>query len=282
MRQEIVISYVQVRPLLAHRGAVGERVRFSPDLGLTTVEAVVDECGVVLPGGELLGWAAVEEISASENNCFLLEAGEAVKIVTFSEFTNRVYSLMPTREAPTMLVSGIPMHRIKGTTPNRDTLQKIRAISPVVGRVLDTATGLGYTAIEAARTAEEVVTVELDPAVLEIARLNPWSQDLFERPNIGQRVGDSHEVVRQFPGGTFTRIIHDPPAMSLAGHLYGRAFYAELYRVLQPGGRLFHYVGDPDSRSGANITRGVIERLQTVGFNRVRRCREAFGVAATK
>jgi len=37
--------------------------------------------------------------------------GAMQKIVVFSEATNRVYSLFITAGAPTMLVSGIPMHR---------------------------------------------------------------------------------------------------------------------------------------------------------------------------
>jgi len=104
--------------------------------------------------------------------------------------------------------------------------------------VLDTATGLGYTAIEAARTAEHVITIELDPAALEMARANPWSQALFTAPNIKQRIGDAFDVVETLKDETFHRIIHDPPAFSLAGHLYSTDFYRELYRVLRPGRRL--------------------------------------------
>ena len=70
-----------------------------------------------------------------------------------------------------MLIAGFVMHRIKDIDPMQDTLRKIATISPIVGRVLDTATGLGYTAIEAAKSADEVVTIELDPGVQEIARL---------------------------------------------------------------------------------------------------------------
>src|SRR5438128_7660937 len=102
---------------------------------------------------------------------------------------------MPTERAPTMLLSGIPMHRIKGIDPHEDTLRKIRAVAPVSGRVLDTATGLGYTAIEAARTAAEVVTIEIDPTVLEVARRNPLSRSLFSSPRIRQLIGDSVEAV---------------------------------------------------------------------------------------
>lgn len=61
---------------------------------------------------------------------------------------------MPTGGAPTLLVAGFPMHRIKGIDPHEDTLIKFQTIAPLVGRVLDTATGLGYTAIEVVKTAE--------------------------------------------------------------------------------------------------------------------------------
>jgi predicted methyltransferase len=185
-------------------------------------------------------------------------------------------------DAPTMLVAGLPMHRIKETDPYADTLTKVRTIQPIVGRVLDTATGLGYTAIEAAKTAEEVVSIELDPAGIEIARLNPWSQPLFQRPNIRMLVGDAVDLVPTFEDAAFSRILHDPPMIIIAGDLYSATFYRELYRVLRRGGRLFHYVGDPDSPSGSRTTGGVIRRLQEVGFSRVVRRSEAFGVVAYK
>ncbi len=282
MTHPTVLSHIQTQLLLQAQQAGEHRVEVSPDLGLTTVEVVIEPAGVHFPNGQSLHWDAIEEISASENNCFVIEDGEPRKIQLFSELTNLLYGLMPTRTAPTMLVSGIPMHRIKGTDPYHDTLEKIKTVKPVVGHVLDTATGLGYTAIEAAKTADHVITIELDPAALEIARLNPWSQALFDNPRITQRIGDSYDVVGEFDDQTFTRIIHDPPAFSLAGHLYAGEFYAELHRVLRRGGRLFHYVGNPESKSGRNITRGVIRRLQEAGFPRIARRPRAFGVVAFK
>lgn len=131
-----------------------------------------------------------------------------------------------------MLISGIPMHRIKATDPHQDTLQKIKAIRSVVGRVLDTATRLGYTAIESVKYADEDVTIELDPVVLEVARLNLWSQALFDNPRIRQIIGDSFEETRTLESNSFSRINHGPPAFSLAGDLYSEAFYRELFRVL--------------------------------------------------
>jgi predicted methyltransferase len=181
-----------------------------------------------------------------------------------------------------VLVAGFTMHRIKDCDPYKDGQAKVQAIAPVRGVVLDTATGLGYTAIEAARTAAKVHTIELDPAVREIARQNPWSQPLFDHPAITLHLGDSDELVETFPEGVFDRIIHDPPVVSLAGHLYGAEFYRKLRRVLGAKGRLFHYIGNPQSRSMMSATRGVSDRLRQAGFSRVRPWPQAFGVVAEK
>lgn len=242
----------------------------------------MDSTGVEFPGGERVGWDILEKVAESKNNCFVIEQGEARKVQTFSELTNRPFSLYPTASAPTMLVAGFPMHRIKGSDPHRDTLAKVKTIAPLTGRILDTATGLGYTAIEAARTALAVTTIDLDPAAQEIARLNPWSRELFNHPKIQQLIGDSFELVQTFQPSSFDALLHDPPTMSLAGDLYSEEFYRELHRVLARGGKLFHYIGDPESKFGANVTRGVIERLKGAGFKRVERKPQAFGVVALK
>ena len=282
MPDPIVLSHVQAAPLLRARQQGAGSVAVSLDLGLTDSDVSLAPEGVVLPGGQWLPWEDVEEIAASETACFLVTDNAAEKIQRFSGFLNRFYSLMPTERAPTLLVSGIPMHRIQGTTPDRDTLAKIRAVAPLTGRVLDTCTGLGYTAIEAAKTAEQVVTIELDPAVLEVARLNPWSRALFDNPKIRQVVGDAFDEIAEFEDESFSRIIHDPPRFSLAGELYSGEFYRDLFRVLARKGRLFHYIGDPDSRSGRNVMRGVMRRLQEAGFSRIVRKPGAFGVLAIK
>ncbi len=237
---------------------------------------------VRFPNGAALSWDAIEEIVAAPTKCFVLCNDNLEEIRVFSKETQWVRSLMPTTGAPTMLVSGFPMHRIKNIDPYQDTLRKIKTIAPITGRVLDTATGLGYTAIEAAKTATEVVTIELDLASLEIAQLNPWSQALFKDPKIKQIIGDAYEEIQHFEDNSFSRIIHDPPIFSLAGELYSGAFYKQLWRVLKRKGRLFHYIGDPESTSGRRISEGVTRRLRDAGFVRVVRRPEAFGVVAYK
>ncbi|MCS6847646.1 MAG: RsmD family RNA methyltransferase [Anaerolineae bacterium] len=277
----IVLSHYQARPLLEARRAGQSIARTSLDLNRSHCDVTLDAGGITLPDGRRIAWPIIEQIAASESGCYRIGDG-AEKIQTYSQATGRTYSLYPTPLAPTMLISGLPMHRIKDTDPYRDTLAKIKAASLTRGRVLDTCTGLGYTAIEAAKIADEVITIELDPAAQEIAQLNPWSQPLFDEPKITRIIGDSYDEVRRFADAHFSRVIHDPPAFALAGELYSADFYAELFRVLKPGGRLFHYIGDLDSASGSRTARGVVERLKRAGFQQVTPRPEAFGVVAHK
>lgn len=278
----MVISHFQAAAVLNARAEGRQSAVTSLDLGLSPGEVALEPGGAVFPDGQALEWECVEEISRNETTCFTVENGRAEKVQFFSPKLNRFYSLMPTERAPTMLLSGIPMHRIKGIDPEEDTRRKIHTIAPITGRVLDTATGLGYTAIAAARSAAEVVTIELDPTVLEVARRNPWSRALFDNPKIQQVIGDSFEEVPKLADQSFARIFHDPPTFRLAGDLYSAEFYRQLFRVLKRGGRLFHYIGDLDSTSGRVVSRGAIRRLQEAGFAHVERRPEAFGVVACR
>ena len=278
----IVLSSFTVIPLLEARRDNLESATFTPDLGLSMVEVTLSKAGIQFQSGEQFLWPVIEEIAEEENACFLLENGTLQLIRKYSPAFDRFYSLYSTESAPTMLISGIPMHRIKGTNPRLDTQSKIKALAPIGGDVLDTTTGLGYTAIEAAKTASQVTTIELDPTALEIARLNPWSQGLFNNPKIQQVIGDSFEEIDRFSEGSFSAIIHDPPMFSLAGDLYSKTFYQRAFGVLKRNGKLFHYIGDPESKSGGRITAGVIRRLKEAGFRQVIHKPQAFGVVAYK
>jgi len=282
MQQPIVLSHIQVQPLLAARQRGEQSLSLSPDLGRSTITANLTPSGVLFPGGERLSWRDIEKINKSQTSCFIVEHESIKTIQVFSEYTNRVCSLLPTRGTPTMLIAGFTMHRIVDIDPLQDTLKKVATISPIVGSVLDTATGLGYTAIEAARTAQHVTTIELDPGAQQIARLNPWSRELFSNPKIKQLMGDAFEVVPTFADAYFDRIIHDPPVFSLAGELYSGVFYQQLFRVLKRGGKLFHYIGDLNSKSSGTVSKGVLRRLQEAGFTRLVRRPEAYGVVAYK
>ena len=277
--QTPLLTHVEARALLAavrdgHAAAV-----VSLDLGRSETTVRIAN-GAARIGTAALPAAALATIAGDPNKCFRIIDGEPSAVAVFSATTGWARSLLPTGEAPTTLVAGFTMHRIRGTTPLADTRAKVYALGGKRGRVLDTATGLGYTAIELARTRREVLTVELDPAAIALARLNPWSRELFANPNIEIVIGDVAELAAGWETGAFSAVLHDPPTMQLAGALYAGAFYRQLHRVLKPGGRLFHYVGDPQSGTGAKTTAGVVRRLQEAGFENVRRHSEAFGVTA--
>jgi len=283
MPYPIVLSYIQAETLLIAKRQGQTTTTLSPNLGISEVIVQVSQEGVRFPSGESIDWAQVEKIKKADVNCFVVEQnGDIHPIQVFSEATNRMCSLLPTKRTPSMLIAGFTMHRIVDIDPMQDTLKKVATLLPITGRILDTATGLGYTAIEVAKTAEQVVTIELDPGAQEIARLNPWSRGLFDNPRIQQIMGDAYEVVPTFEDASFSAILHDPPVFSLAGELYSGAFYRELHRILKRGGKLFHYIGNLDSKSSGTVVRGALRRLQESGFTRVMKRPEAFGVVAYK
>ena len=211
---------------------------------------------------------------------YVLDSGEARRIAFYRD--NLFYKLYPVSPytAPTIEISGIKMHRIVGVSPWDDAGSKVSILNIRRGeRVLDICTGLGYTAIHAFRKGGVVTTIEKDVNVLEMASYNPWSHDL---EHISILVGDAMDVIKCFEDESFDVIIHDPPRLSRAGHLYSAVFYEELYRVLRRGGRLFHYTGKVGyRRRGIDIMGGVSGRLKKTGF-KPRVMRSLMGVYAVK
>jgi uncharacterized protein len=277
-----VFSCIQARAILAAQRQGQSQVQSSLDLGVTPTVLDLGADGVTSPDGTRLTWQQVEQLIEHENVCFELEAGELTPIRGYSSSLRRTYQLMPTEAEPALLLSGFIMHRVRDVSPREGAQAMVKAILPVRGRLLDTATGLGYAAIEASLHAAEVVSVELDPLAQEMARRNPWSRALFDNPRIQLCIGDSGELIRGFEAGSFAAVVHDPPAINLAGELYAEEFYVEVLRVLGRGGRFFHYIGDPNSASGGRVTKGVMRRLMSAGFRKIVPKADAFGVLALK
>lgn len=275
-----VLSHYQAAALLRARAEGSPTLVCSTDLGRTSASFELDGRGV-RAGSELsLPWGIVEHIAESDSVCFVIDGGEAIPLRTYAEESGRTFQLWPTEGPPALLISGFVMHRVRDVGPFEGAERMVKALGGVRGRLLDTTTGLGYAAITAARTAQEVVTIELEPAVRELSRVNPWSRELFERSNIELRMGDSAELVKALEPASFSAVFHDPPAINLAGELYSAEFYAGVKRVLTRSGKFFHYIGDPRSASGGRTTRGVVKRLRDVGFSRITVREEAFGVLA--
>ncbi|NKB66340.1 MAG: spermine synthase [Candidatus Latescibacteria bacterium] len=278
----IVLSHIQTAPLVeCHRQGLPSTT-LSPDLGLSTVTATLTPVGVHFPDQPVIAWDCIEEINSHPTCCFAVSHSQLERLQQRSPITGRLCGLWPTAAAPALVIDGTPMHRIKGIDPSEDTRRKLKPLHPLKGPLLDTATGLGYTAIAASQRTGPVFTAELDPCVAELAGRNPWSTGLFDTDRITRLEGDIRLHLPDFAEATFSRILHDPPAFNLAGELYAQTLYDQLHRLLRANGRLFHYIGNPDSPSGQRVTRGVVRRLHQAGFSRVQPRPEAFGVLAYK
>ena len=195
------------------------------------------------------------------------------EIKFYDEKTRKYYRLVKTKTWPYLEISGIRMHRADTVDPKTDAILKVRSLGNIYGTILDTCTGLGYTAILAARNkrVKKVVTIEKDENVIFIAKQNPYSRELFKNEKVELLFGDAFYEIRKFKNRYFNFIIHDPPRISIAPELYSLEFYKELFRVLKENGRILHYVGKPGIRQGKRYLKGIIKRLRLAGFSRIKK-----------
>lgn len=184
-----------------------------------------------------------------------------------SAYLGSLIKLVPTQwGAPTFEIDGIKMLPTASDSPFTDARRKVELVGVRQRRVLDTCGGLGYFAAWCVRLgAARVLSCEKNPQVLWLRELNPWSprpDAVLEVLNAGI---DTH--IETLADGAFDVVLHDPPRFGIAGELYSRQFYAQLARVLRPGGTLFHYTGSPNKlTSGRDVPGEVIGRLQASGF----------------
>ena len=271
------LTFREARRLLISK----EAVKLNLDLRKTNRrwEVKLEGDEFIFPDGTRVGRDIIERIARDEGSVYFVKKGVYKAAIAGEHY----YKLVPTIP-PTIEINGIRMHRTKGLNPLQDTRNKVNAVKPREDEtVLDTCMGLGYTAIESAKRGAYVITIEMDPNVIELAKINPWSRELFTGGKIQVIHGDAFEVVKKFNDESFDVVIHDPPRFSLAGQLYSEEFYREIFRILNPGGRLFHYVGNPGKKyRRKDLQKGVMERLRKAGFVGVKRVEEALGVVAKK
>ncbi len=219
-------------------------------------------------------------IKKKKNKIFKLKNGNLEPL----EYRNDgYYKLVPTNYAPTIEISGIRMHRTKDFDPFNDARLKAGKVVKKGDRVLDTCSGLGYTAIWALKLgARQVVSVERNKYVIKLRKQNPWSHELSD-PNMQLVHDDIFEYVRRLKSCSFDAIIHDPPRFSRAGELYGEEFYGQLLRVMTQKGKLFHYTGTPYSaRRGNSFMENTAKRLKFAGFKKVFIHQDLLGIYAKK
>jgi len=266
----MIITHREARQLLAAKLGRLKELEISLDLGLSRA-AVRIESNFIFPDGQALTEKDMEKVVKKDTSCFLISDNGIHKLELFSEETNNYYKLVPTGSWPTLEISGIRMHVTKSMSPEQDTLQKISFIEPCLGNVLDTCTGLGYTAIVASRTADSVDTFEIDENVIELQKHNPHSSALFAGGKIRRHHGDIFEEIKKIAPGSFDRIVHDPPRLSLSTVLYSQGFYDQLFRVMRKGGKIYHYTGNPGAKNrNMDLPKGVIRRMGISGFSNLK------------
>lgn len=191
--------------------------------------------------------------------------GELYKLATFDR---HFYKLKLYNRIPILEIDGLRMHLVKDfKTPLDYSKQVVAGLN--IGKndeVLDICTGLGYTAIAASKLAQKVTTIELSQTVLQLARWNPFSSELFSGRNIEVKNEDGFSALKGFKDKSFDIIIHDPPRFTHAPHLYSSQFYTELHRVAKTKAKLFHYVGSVGKEKGRKIEDEVRKRLEVTGF----------------
>jgi len=214
----------------------------------------------------------------STGNWLYAKKGE--ELTKLAVFDRHLYKLRLFNQIPILEIDGLRMHLVRDfKTPLDYSKEVVRTLGiKKSDTVLDTCTGLGYTAIEAARFAGRVTTCEISAAVIALAKWNPWSDGLFSNGAIEMVQGDSSDRIKGFKDKTFDVVIHDPPRFSHAPQLYSLSFYRELFRVCKKGARLFHYTGSVGENRGRSINAEVSNRLRQAGFREIESNQKTQGI----
>lgn len=198
---------------------------------------------------------------------------DGTKVFKPQVFDNGVYSLaLDENNFPCLFIDGVKMNvgKEQGVNEyNKKVIENLKIDDQ--DYVLETCMALGYKSIKAAEIARRVVSIEKSNAVIELAKLNPYSKALFKYKNIKVHNGNAFDIIKTFGDKSFTKIIHDPPTFKFAPELYSDEFYLELDRVAKEGARLFHYTGSPGESRGKNILNTTIDKLSEAGWKPIKK-----------
>jgi uncharacterized protein len=243
----------------AVRGSAPASLECSLDLGRSTTWVEVSDAH----------WRWGEEAFPWMENCkdrtIYYWTGEEFRPA--ARFTTSLIKLVPTPwGAPTFEIDGIKMLPTEHVSPYTDAARKVELIQPRGKVILDTCGGLGYFAAWCLRgDAAEVHSYEINPDVIWLRSLNPWSPEPGGPLKLIE--ADVAERIATVADASVDAVLHDPPRFGIAGELYSQVFYDHLARVLKRKGKLFHYTGAPNRlTSGRDVPAEVANRLRRSGF----------------
>jgi predicted methyltransferase len=214
----------------------------------------------------------IPKIRDDDKSCYLILEDVFEKVQYSSG--GGVYKLIPTSFRPILQISGTSMHK-------QSFIERVEK-DKLFGRILDSGTGLGYTAIVASKTASKIITIEIDEMVSEIQKINPYSQGLFENKNIEIAYGDLVDEIKKFRSTEFNFIILDGGTPRSSGEFFSQENYNQAFRVLKFGGRLYHYVPNYHANRGVDFAARISSYLKKAGFKKIVRDEEGSYLVASK
>jgi len=117
--------------------------------------------------------------------------------------------------------------------------------------ILGGGDGLALREVLALPGVAEVVLVDLDPAVVDLARSDPWFRErngaAFEDPRVRTVATDAFAWARDHDGPPFDAVVVDlpDPDSTETAKLYSVEFYGLAAGLLAPGGRMAVQAGSP-------------------------------------
>ncbi|MBS3172062.1 methyltransferase domain-containing protein [Candidatus Woesearchaeota archaeon] len=245
-----------------------KEIEVSLDLNLTKTIVKLTTTGIIYEGKRII----TTKIKRYDKCCYILMKNNLQKAQFF--VNNNLYKLIPTSKNPILQISGTSMHK-------KEFVERIIQ-DKLKGNILDSGTGLGYTSIGLAKTADKITTIEIDKTVIEIAKFNPYSQDLFTNKKIELIIGDLSEEIKKFQNESFDNIILDAGTPRSSGNFFSLNNYKEVYRVLKKHGILYHYIPQHHIKRGRDFTSEITLRLKKAGFEKINRNEKGSYVVCNK
>ncbi len=220
-----------IKSLLASGLSPHKKIRLSPDLGKSFHEYNLELFKDIL-------------FDKLKDNFLYYFDVETREIFPLAIFDKHFYKMELSKSGvPYLVIDGFRMH-LQNFSPLDYARKLVKKLSPK-GKVLDCFGGFGYVSIELSKVVNKVYYIEKNEAVLSLARLNPYSQDLFVSDNIEIINKDIIDFLDSSKDEKFDFIVSDAPSFRYkeARHFYSRKFLLKLLNPLKEGGRLYFYTG---------------------------------------